>query len=352
MVLQADAGLSDDAIAQALDIGTATVERIRKRLVEEGLEAALRERPRPGGQRKLDGKQEAFLSALAWSTPPEGRAGWTMKVLADRLVALPVVEAIADATVRRTRKKMPSSRGRTKPGVSRASARTSVWHMEDSLALDAAPDDSPSPVVCVDERPYPWVSEVRQPRPAAPGQPVRYDDAYHREGTCHLCMCCEPRQGWRHVKVTDRRTTQDFAHGMKDVVEIHCPNAAVVRVVLDNLNTHPPAARYAPCPPAEACRIVRKLDCHAPPSPAVGSRWPKSSSRWSRPSAWTGGWTPKRRSVAQSPLDKHAATQQRPPLTGASRRQKHDANSNTFTPYKPCGTPLEKSIEHYLAEDR
>jgi transposase len=117
IVLQADTGLSDDAIAQALHIGTATVEHIRKRFVEDGLEAALSERPRPGGQRKLDGKPEAFLIALACSTPPEGRTCWTMQLLADRLVELQVVEAISDETVRRTLKKTLSSRGRKRPGV-------------------------------------------------------------------------------------------------------------------------------------------------------------------------------------------------------------------------------------------
>jgi transposase len=117
ILLQADTGLSDDAIAQALHIGKATVERIRKRFVEDGLEAALSEQPRPGGQRKLDGKQEAFLIALACSTPPEGRACWTMQLLADRLVELQVVEAISDETVRRTLKKTSSSRGRRRPGV-------------------------------------------------------------------------------------------------------------------------------------------------------------------------------------------------------------------------------------------
>jgi transposase len=117
ILLQADTGLSDDAIAQALHIGTATVERIRKRFVEDGLEAALSERPRPGGRRKLDGKQEAFLVALACSAPPEGRVCWTMQLLADRLVELQVVEAISDETVRRTLKKMSSSRGRRRPGV-------------------------------------------------------------------------------------------------------------------------------------------------------------------------------------------------------------------------------------------
>jgi transposase len=111
VLLQADAGVPDRAIAAALHVGTATVERIRKRCVEEGLEAALTERPRPGGQRKLDGKQEAFLIALACSTPPGGRTCWTMQLLADQLVALQVVEAISDETVRRTLKKTHSNRG-------------------------------------------------------------------------------------------------------------------------------------------------------------------------------------------------------------------------------------------------
>jgi hypothetical protein len=97
-------------------VAIATVERVRKRFVEEGLEAALRERPRPGGQRKLDGKQEAFLIALACSTPPEGRTAWTMELLAHTLVELRVIDAISDETVRRTRKQTRSSRGRKRPG--------------------------------------------------------------------------------------------------------------------------------------------------------------------------------------------------------------------------------------------
>jgi transposase len=116
-LLQADAGLSDEAIAQALHIGTATVERIRKRFVEEGLEAALSERPRPGGQRKLDGRQEAFLIALASSMPPERRPYWTMQILADTLVELRVIDALSDETVQRTLKKMPSSRSRRRAGA-------------------------------------------------------------------------------------------------------------------------------------------------------------------------------------------------------------------------------------------
>lgn len=116
-LLQADAGATDEAIATALHRGMATVARIRKRFVEEGLEAALAERARPGGRRKLDGKQEAFLIALACSPPPEGRQCWTMQILADKLVELRMVEAISDETVRRTLKKMSSSHGRRRAGA-------------------------------------------------------------------------------------------------------------------------------------------------------------------------------------------------------------------------------------------
>jgi putative transposase len=117
ILLQAAAGAMDAAIATALHGGIATVERVRKRFVGEGLEAALRERPRPGGHRKLDGKQEAFLIALACSTPPEGRRCWTMQLLAGKLVELQVVDAISDETVRRMLKKIFSNRGRRPRGV-------------------------------------------------------------------------------------------------------------------------------------------------------------------------------------------------------------------------------------------
>jgi transposase len=106
ILLQAGAGAADHAIAAALHIGRATVERTRKRFVEEGVEAALSERPRPGGRPKLDGKQAALVVALACSTPPEGRTRWTMQLLANKVIELRVIDAISDETVRRTLKKM------------------------------------------------------------------------------------------------------------------------------------------------------------------------------------------------------------------------------------------------------
>ena len=120
---QADGGPArpDHRIAEALDLSVATVERVRQRLVEHGLEAALVRKPqgRPSRQPVLDGRAEARLVALACSPPPDGRACWTMQLLADRLVELQVVDAVSDETVRRTLKKTRSSRGRRSSGASR-----------------------------------------------------------------------------------------------------------------------------------------------------------------------------------------------------------------------------------------
>jgi transposase len=118
ILLLASEGQTDMRIVAALHVGLATVERTRRRFVEEGL-AALSEKPRPGAQRKLDAKQEAFLVALACSEPPEGRTTWTMQLLAERLVALGVVEALSDETVRRRLKESRSSRGSSRVGASR-----------------------------------------------------------------------------------------------------------------------------------------------------------------------------------------------------------------------------------------
>lgn len=105
VLLLADQGKSDAAIAEAVELHARTIIRLRRRCVEEGVDAALHDRPRPGAQPKLDGAQQAHLVALACSDPPEGAACWTMQLLADRLVELQVVASISDETVRRTLKK-------------------------------------------------------------------------------------------------------------------------------------------------------------------------------------------------------------------------------------------------------
>lgn len=137
--------------------------------------------------------------------------------------------------------------------------------MEDVLDLYAEPYDPLRPVVCFDESPYQLVGETRTPLPVKPGQPQRYDYEYQREGHCNLFMILEPAAGWRHVEVTAQRTQQDFAHQMRALVDVHFSEAHVIRLVVDNLNTHSPAALYETFEPAEARRITRKLEFHYTP---------------------------------------------------------------------------------------
>jgi hypothetical protein len=137
--------------------------------------------------------------------------------------------------------------------------------MEDVLDLYAQPYDSRFPVVCFDESPYQLIGEVRQPQGPQPGQPQRYDYQYQRNGTCNLFMFFEPRTGWRHVEVTARRTKQDFAQCMQQLVDGYYPEAEVIRVVVDNLNTHTPAALYECFPSREAHRLLQRLEFHYTP---------------------------------------------------------------------------------------
>jgi hypothetical protein len=132
--------------------------------------------------------------------------------------------------------------------------------METVLDLYEEEPDPRRPRVCFDEQPYQMLSEVEAPLPRECGQPLRQDYQYQREGTCNLFLFFSPDTGWREVKVTDQRTAIDFAHCMRDLVDLHCPDADVVRVVLDNLNIHSPASLYEAFEPAEARRIAKKLE--------------------------------------------------------------------------------------------
>jgi hypothetical protein len=137
--------------------------------------------------------------------------------------------------------------------------------MEDVLDLYAEPPDPLRPRLCFDELSYQLVSEARAPVPAAPGRPARVDYEYRREGTCNLFLLARPEAGWRHVEVTDRRTHRDFAEQMRFAVDVLFPEAELLRIVLDNLNTHTPAALYAAFPPEEARRIAREIEFHYTP---------------------------------------------------------------------------------------
>jgi len=200
----------------------------------------------------------------------EGRSRWTMQLLADRLVELQVVNSISDECVRETLKRGASSRGWTKSWcipIPTVSPRF-VWRMEDVLELYAEPQDACRPLVCLDEKSLQLVRQTRQPIPAAPGRAQRIDYEYERVGTANLFLFFAPLIGWRHVKVTAQRTAADFAKCMSDLVRCHFPHAEVIRVVLDNLNTHTPAALYERFPPDVARALAKKLEFHYTPEHA------------------------------------------------------------------------------------
>ncbi len=137
--------------------------------------------------------------------------------------------------------------------------------MEDILALYTQPEDPKRPLVCMDEVPKQLLSDVRPSIPAQPGKPARVDYEYQRNGVANLFMFFEPFRGQRHVKVTDTRTRVDWAQAMKMLSdEIH-PEAEKIIVVLDNLNTHTPAAFYLAFEPEEARRLVNRFEFHFTP---------------------------------------------------------------------------------------
>jgi transposase len=132
--------------------------------------------------------------------------------------------------------------------------------MEEVLDLYAQPFDQRRPTVCFDEASKELRADVRAVLPLAPGQPVRQDYEYERRGQANLFLLACPLLGWRHVEVTTRRTYVDFAAQMKALVDVHFPGAEIIRVVLDNLNTHTKGALYEAFPAAEAKRIGDRLE--------------------------------------------------------------------------------------------
>jgi hypothetical protein len=138
--------------------------------------------------------------------------------------------------------------------------------MEDVLEVYTRPYDPKRPQVCLDERPVQLLADCRPPLPARPGTPARQDYEYERRGTANLFLWYEPLAGVRHVVPTQRRTMVDWAHVIKDLVDVHYPEAERIVLVQDNLNTHSPASLYQAFPPAEARRLATKLELHYTPT--------------------------------------------------------------------------------------
>jgi transposase len=268
ILLAADAGESDEAIAANVSVGGSTVYRTKRHFVLGNLEVALSEAPRRGAERKLSGKQEALLVATACSKPPEGRKRWTLELLAGAIVKLTDHAELSRETVRRRLEENDLKPWLRDMWCIPQVDGTYVARMEDVLDLYAETPDPQHPVVCFDESPTQLIGEVRQPLPAEPGKPERYDCEYSRKGTANLFVFLDAHRSWREVKVTDQRTAADFAHCMRDLADVHYPEAALIRVVMDNLSTHTAGALYETFPAPEAHRVLQRLEFHYTPKHA------------------------------------------------------------------------------------
>jgi len=222
----AEGALKDTDIAKALHISHLTVERVRKRFVEEGLVSALNPKVQMHRRpKKLDGKAEAFLVATACSSAPEGFKDWTLQLLSNKLVECEIVDSISPETVRQTLKK-----NELKPWLKecwcippKANADF-VCAMEDILNVYQRTFSEDEVLVCMDETSKQHTKETRLPLSMRSGKPEIFDFEYERNGVSNLFMLFAPLIGWRHVKVTDRHTKIDWAHLIKG----HC----LFRIVL------------------------------------------------------------------------------------------------------------------------
>ena len=175
ILLAADIGTSDEAIARSVGVGESTVYRTKRRFVLGNLEGALSEEPRPGAGRKLSGKEEALLVATACSKPPAGRARWTLQLLAGELVKLTQHDQVSRETVRRRLAENDLKPWRKDMWCIPQVDAEYVARMEDVLDLYAEEPDPERPVVCFDESPTQLIGEVRSPIPAEPAQLERYE---------------------------------------------------------------------------------------------------------------------------------------------------------------------------------
>jgi hypothetical protein len=257
-------GWSDSEIVEALDTSLTTVWRTRQQLVEERFEAVLsRKKPsRPSVLPIFDGEREAKLIALA----------------AGGVRALDL--AVAGEEGCRTRHRRARQRQHDRAGFKKNELKPHLktqWvippeangafiaAMEDVLSVYTRPHDPDRPLVCLDETTKQLTKETRMPVPMQKRQPVRLDYEYERNGTANLFMMFAPLEGWRHVKVTERRTAIDYANVLKDLSEVHFPDAKTIVLVQDNLNTHTPASLYEAFPAPEARRLVERFEWHYTP---------------------------------------------------------------------------------------
>ena len=345
ILLAADGGRRDEEIARTVRVSLSTVGRTKRRFVEGNLERALSEEPRPGAERKLTGKEEALLVATACAKPPAGRKRWTLTLLADTMVKLTDHDSLSGETVRRRLAENDLKPWRRDMWCIPHVDGEYVARMEDVLDLYAEAPDPARPLVCFDETPVQLIGEVRQPVPAQPGQRERYDYEYRRNGTANLFVTFDPHRGWRNVKVTDRRAAVDYAHCMRELVDVHYPDAACIRVVQDNLSIHKPGRCMRPSRPPRPDASCAASNSTSPRSTPVGSTWSSARSACCSASVSAAASTTPKSSETRSQHGNGGEIKPEPASNGCSQPTKPAPNS--AAPIQPppksqnhCDEPL------------
>ncbi len=259
---------ADVQIAKAFECHPQTVRNLRKRFCESGLCGAVQRRKfsNPLRQPRLDGASEARLIALCCGDPPEGFGRWTLRLLADKLVELEIVESISHETVRRTLKKNALKPHLRQQWVIPPSGDAEfVSGMERVLDVYQRPLDGRYPVVNMDEQSVQLLANKYPDKGVAPGHIMRVDYEYIRKGSGSVFLFTEALRGWRKVSVRERRTAVDWAEAVKNLLAEDYPEADQVILICDNLNTHKLSSLYKAFDEGEASRLSNRLElCHTP----------------------------------------------------------------------------------------
>jgi hypothetical protein len=247
----------NEQISKVLKVGMRTIDRIKKKFIEQGFEATLERRPTTRKYDiKVDGDMEAKLVLLCCSEPPAGYAKWSLRLLADKMVELKYAESISYVTVRNGKKRVKKNElkpWKVKGWVIPPEKNSEfVANMEHVLDVYKQPYNEDFPVVCMDESPKQLIEEGRVGSPMKPGQDARVDYEYIRHGVINIFMANEPLKGIRMVEVTEHKTKKDWAMFIKRIaIEMH-PTAKKITLVMDNFKTHAASAFYETFEPEEA----------------------------------------------------------------------------------------------------
>lgn len=267
-------------LAELFDVSLSTINEVRKTYATEGFQAALNRKTRltPPIISKITGDFEAHVVATAQSPAPQGRAKWTLRLLAEHCMDKQYIISISHSAIGDM-----LNTNQVKPHlskywcISKENDAHFVTHMEDVLSIYKRAYNPCIPVICMDEKPVQLLGEIRERISAKPlridadtglpkpGEVEKIDSEYVRCGTASIFMFTEPLGGWRHVKALKTRKKGDFALMMREICDIYYPDAEKIVIVADNLNTHNNVSFYETFPPDIAFRLAQKFEFHYTP---------------------------------------------------------------------------------------